>query len=257
MRPVSESGPTGGCDCTVCSGEDVHPQQLIGEVTAGAADLLDSTDPLDAEIVGAMFLSMRGIVGEEFDDALIGGLLPAIEERATPDALATVLAIGSVAADRVAKSAATAADRLTEAGMRAPEWAAELDQPITVTDCQRFVDPAGTASVLICSFRRAARGHSFLLSVDHLDCGAATDIVLLEEDELPEALAMIQADGHEHGVTITRETVARASSAGRSNAPWTRGRRTTASSPIPAATPPPPTPSFRTTGPWQCCCAPG
>src|SRR6266545_2687555 len=61
------------CDCPACSGADFDPQQLIDELIAGAADLVESEDPLDAEVVGAAFVSIGALAGEEFEEALIGG----------------------------------------------------------------------------------------------------------------------------------------------------------------------------------------
>ena len=45
--------------------------------------------------------------------------------------------------------------------------------------------------MLACSFHRAGRSHAVVVSVDDLDCGAATDILLLEADQLPLALEML------------------------------------------------------------------
>ena len=43
-----------------------------------------------------------------------------------------LLAIGSVAGGRAGKAASAAADRLVEAGVPRPGWAAELGEPVTV-----------------------------------------------------------------------------------------------------------------------------
>src|SRR3954465_4834999 len=45
------------CDCPACSAEDVDPRRLIDEVLTGAADLVGSADPLEAEIAGSVFVS--------------------------------------------------------------------------------------------------------------------------------------------------------------------------------------------------------
>ena len=156
---------------------------------AAAADLAESEDPLDAELVGATLMSIGARAGEGFEEALIGGFIPEFEARANSEALAMLLAIGSVAEGRAGKEASAAADRLVEAGVPRPGWAAELAEPVTVADCLRLSDSQGTASMLACSFHRAGRSHAVVISVDHLDCGAASDIILLDVDQLPEALA--------------------------------------------------------------------
>src|SRR5207247_5546417 len=67
----------------------------------------------------------------------------------------------------------------------------------------RLVDSQDTMSVLACSFQRAGRSHAIVLSVDHTDCGAASDILLPEADQLPQVLELMRASGS--GVEITAE----------------------------------------------------
>jgi hypothetical protein len=195
------------CDCPGCSGVDFDPQQLIDELIAGAADLVESEDPLDAQVVGAAFVSIGALAGEAFEEALIGGFIPQFEARATTDALAMLLAIGSVAQGQAGKAAAVAAERLVQAGVARPAWADELDEPVTVADCLRLSDSQGTASMLACSFHRAGRSHAVVISVDHHDCGAAGDILLLDVEHLPEALEMMRASGRTSGMEITTEAL--------------------------------------------------
>ena len=193
------------CDCPACSGEDFDPRRLIDEVLTGAADLVTSADPLEAEIAGSVFVSIGAMAGDEFNEALVGEFIPEFEARACPETVAMLLAIGSVAPDRVGKAASAAADRLVEAGLPRPGWAGELGQPVTADECWRLSDPAGTGSMLACSFHRAGRSHAVVVSVDHLDCGAATDILLLEADQLPQALEMMRSQARAGGVEVTEE----------------------------------------------------
>ena len=71
----------------------------------------------------------------------------------------------------------------------------------------RLSDAQGTASMLACSFHRAGRSRAVVISVDHQDCDAAGDIVLLDVDELPEALQMMRAIGRDDGLEITTEAL--------------------------------------------------
>jgi hypothetical protein len=203
--PVDLFGAQDGCDCPACSGADLDPERLIDALTAGAADLLVSEDPLDVEIAGATFVAIGEVAGEVFEEALVGGLIPAFEARATPEALAMLLALGSVAEGQAAKVASAAAGRLVDAGTPAPGWAAELNEPVTVADCWRLLDPHGTGSILACSFHRAGRSHAVIMTVDHLHCGAAGEILLLDADHLPEALDIARADLGGVGLEITTE----------------------------------------------------
>jgi hypothetical protein len=160
--------------------------RIIDELTAGAVDLAGFEDPLDV---------------------LVGGFIPQFEARGSTEALAMVLAIGSVAQGRAGKAASAAADRLVQAGIPGPGWAAELGEPVRVADCWRIIDAQGTASMLACSFHRAGRSHAVVMSVDHRDCGAATGIVLLGMDPLPETLEMMRAGARDGGCEITQEAL--------------------------------------------------
>ena len=216
QKPTRRTAPpdvpdgAGGCGCPACSGGDFDPQWLIDELLAGAADVVESEDPLDAEVVGAGFVSIGAPAGEAFKELLIGEFIPQFEARASSQALAVLLAIGSVAQGRAGKAASVAADRLVQGGVSRPVWADELDEPVMVADCWRLCDSEGTASMLACSFYRAGRSHAVVISVDHLDCGAADDILLLDGEELPKALQVIRASGRDSGLEITAEALAAA-----------------------------------------------
>ncbi|MET8039724.1 plasmid pRiA4b ORF-3 family protein [Micromonospora sp. NPDC005215] len=190
------------CDCPACSDADFDPQNPIGDLVAGAADLIKTDDPIEAELFAATFLSAGDLAGEGFTEALNEGILPAIAEIATSEALAVLLAIDAV---REGTVAATAAQRLMDEGVAAPSWAGELRQPVRVGPCRRFADPAGSASVLVCAFERAGRSHGFLVHVDHLDCDAAADIVLFPAHALNEVVTTIVQNGHGAGLTIAEE----------------------------------------------------
>jgi hypothetical protein len=203
VRPEVVSPPD-DCDCPSCS-VDFDPQQLIDELIEAAEDQVGLDDPLYAEILGAAFVSIDAGGGAAFEEALLGGFIPALEARAATETLAILLAVGAVAGGRAGKEASGAADRLVEAGVPRPGWAAELGEPVMAGDCWRLVDSDDSMSVLACSFHRAGRSHAIVLSVDHADCGAADRILLLDADDLPEALEMMRASGPGSGVEVTAE----------------------------------------------------
>ncbi|HEX3779662.1 MAG TPA: plasmid pRiA4b ORF-3 family protein [Pseudonocardiaceae bacterium] len=189
------------CDCPACSDADLDPQSLADQMVGAGADLLAAEDPLEAELVGAAFVSVGAAAGPAFEDAMVRGLIPEFEARATGEALALLLAIGSVAESAVSETASAAHDRLVAAGVPRPAWAAELSEPTTVGDCHRLADPAGTGSMLACSFHRAGRSYAVMVCVDHLDCGAASEIMLLDAGDLPEALRMVTDDVDANGIS--------------------------------------------------------
>jgi hypothetical protein len=178
------------CDCPACTGVEIDPVVLIDDLLQGGADLLEADDPLDAELFGAMFTSAGELAGEGFAEALNDGILPQVAASGGPQAVAVLLALGAV-------SDAPAADDLIKdllgAGVATPSWAEELRSPPRPGVCLRFAGPAGTASMLLCSFDRADRSHAFLVHVDHTDCDAAANIALIPGEAVGELVKSIRA----------------------------------------------------------------
>ena len=204
-RPVlldtAEFDGSGGCDCPACSGVGFDLGRMIDELTA---ELSEVEDPLDAELVGALFVWSGAGLGAAFEQALVNGFVPEFEARASAGTLAMLLSIAAVAPGESGKAAA---DRLAAKGVARPQWAAVLDEPVTVTDCVRVYDMQGTASVLACTFHRGDRSHAFVVSVDELECGAACSIVLVDADQLPDVLDSVQAGAGEDGFDIVKEAL--------------------------------------------------
>jgi hypothetical protein len=204
--PLIVVGEPADCDCPACSGEEFDLGQMVQELMAFASDLFKVDDPLEAEMLGASFAAL-GSATDDFEEFLAAGFVPAIETHGGAEALAMLLAIGSVAPSGPDQSVRAAIRRLLDAGVAPPQWAAELDQPVTVADCQRLSDAGGAGSMLVCSFHRAGRGHATVTSVDDLDCGAADQILLFDADQLPEILESIQADARANGLTVATESL--------------------------------------------------
>ncbi len=180
---------------------------MIDDLLEDGAALLLAEDPVDVELAGALFVSSGETVGEAFEEVLLNGVIPAFEARATADAVAMLMAIGSVAGSDLAKAAWAAADRLLDAGVRRPDWATELREPLTASGCWRIADPAGTGSILTCAFDRAGRSHALVVTVDDLDCGAAADILIIDGDALPEMLETLRAECSGAGFEATMEAL--------------------------------------------------
>jgi hypothetical protein len=202
LLPVPDS-----CSCPACSGEDFDPQGLVDELTADAADLLKIEDPLEAEMFGALVVSIGDLVDEGFEETMVSGLLPALETRASAEVLAMLLAIGAVVEDPIREATSAATERLLAAGVAKPGWAAELDEPVTVGECWHLSDQIGIASVLACTFHRAGRSHGILLSVDHLRGGGASQISLVDADQFSDMLEEICAEGREDGVELAMQSL--------------------------------------------------
>ena len=119
-RPAEE------CDCPFCAAGPPTPEQ-IGELTPLALDIDALQDPMEVEIAASMVLTIGTTMGDDFDQALLGLFMPAFEAQATPSARALLAGLGTVADGEVSRAAMEAARRLTDAGVSAPVWLAELD----------------------------------------------------------------------------------------------------------------------------------
>jgi hypothetical protein len=192
------------CTCPECSGADVDLANLFDGLLDGVATLAEREDPLDAELAGALFVAQVTVAGVELVPAFVEGFIPQLEARPGPGALSLLLAIDSVASgtqEQVAKAASAAAGRLVAGGISKPAWAGDLAEPVRVDGCMRLYDSQETMSVLVGSFRRASRGHAFMVVVDQQD-GVAMDIVFVDADHLPEALDDIRTGGRAEGLDI-------------------------------------------------------
>ncbi|MGH3439864.1 MAG: hypothetical protein ACRDRN_25885, partial [Sciscionella sp.] len=81
---------------------------MLGDVLALGAEIANAEDPLDAEAAGATLLAAGRFAGADFTPILTEGIVPTLESAASPEALAVLLGVGSVA-DEPGRSAARAA----------------------------------------------------------------------------------------------------------------------------------------------------
>ena len=180
VRSVRRAPEVEDCDCSVCTaGPDVDPNEVLGQLLDDVAPLLDVEDALDAELAGAAFRTLLAPIDDDQFPEFLAAFVPAVESRPGAAALALLRLLGSAAPGtrpKGAEIAAAAADRMAAAGVSEPAWAAELAEPGHVSDCARLSDNLGALSLLVASFRRAGRGHAFVVVVEETHCGAAADI---------------------------------------------------------------------------------
>lgn len=190
------------CGCPFCTRPDIDPTLLLGELLEDVTPLAEVEDALDAELAGATFLALVGAIGEDMLAVFVDVLIPQIESRPGRGALAVLKALGSIASGvqhRVAEAASAAADRMIAMGVPEPQWAAELAEPVQIADCMRLRDSWGALTLLVASFRRAGRGHAFLIVVDEMNCAAAEDILVVDAGELTAVLDNIREGGRAEG----------------------------------------------------------
>jgi hypothetical protein len=188
----------------------LDPEQMVAELVDSVGDLADCEDPLDAELAGALFVAMAMAGGDDVVPVFAEVFIPAIEARGNDAALMMLTAIGAAASggfEQVAKAAVAAAGRLAASGVPVPAWVRTLEQPLRGGTFTRLYDVEGTMSVLLGSFARAGREHAVMVVVDHEDCGAADDIVLLDGADLPEGLEDIRDAGRRDGLTMKTQVL--------------------------------------------------
>jgi hypothetical protein len=185
------------CDCLACTGD---LGGLLDDMLAAADDMVDC-DALDAELFGAGVMALGAGAEQDFALVLVEGLIPAIEARSGAAAVALLNCLGSVAGPPVADAARAALDRLVDGGSPLPGWANESAAPVAVAECLKLSNDEVT--VLAGTFERADRSHTILVTVDHFECGEASDIFLAEPDQVPELLAAIESEG----MGTTRERI--------------------------------------------------
>src|SRR5262249_49206131 len=126
-QPVRAPGPSSDVELA---------QQLFDWMFEGAQALLKVIDPLEAELLAAMFepVLVPGVDAHQFAVEII----PLLEAKRTSAALSLLLGIDSVGRatqPEVAAAASAAAGRLVAGGVSSPRWSAALAEPITVGDC--------------------------------------------------------------------------------------------------------------------------
>lgn len=105
---------------------------LIAPVLRGGRELLERTDPLDAEswasqVIGLWFkMPLPPLARIEFEKQIRPAIVERAERLGTPETLAVLRAFASMEPDPIASLAGRAADRVAARGLVEPSWAGEL-----------------------------------------------------------------------------------------------------------------------------------
>lgn len=159
-------------------------------------DLLSSTlhdfasiiDPIQAEMVGAMLLSAIA-AATDVETAVPEQLIPALEGTGDPAAAGALAALSCLGSPLVAERAAAGLQRLRARGVVPPDWAQLLTVGAKVSNCRVLYDQDGKARMLAGRFDRQGWTDAFMIEVEPRRCGEASDIVLIEAEDLTDALA--------------------------------------------------------------------
>ena len=148
----------------------------MDEIGARIAEFEQVDEPVDGEYLAAGLLAVGYGESDDYLEVFARLFIEKAEELGTPGALAFLRCVAALACGPACTLAGEAADTLAAAGVVAPEWVAELDEPVTAGEFARWPDADGTGATLFGSFARAGRTDGFLVYVDDENCGAAYDL---------------------------------------------------------------------------------
>lgn len=193
------------CDCPDCTGDGFDPRAAADAILASLGEV---TDAVEAEVVGSLFLMIGGMLGGDFDQAALEEFLTVFEQAASAPAAGMLAVLGTLGAEPVAAATTAGLARLRHKGVQAPGWARELSTPVAASGCVAVCDPDGDTLVLAARFDRADSAHAVMLLVDPEDCGAAAEILLMDAEDLPQALTELHRNARRDRVELTETALA-------------------------------------------------
>jgi len=165
-------------------------------------DYVPITDPVEAEILGSMFLGAIASLGADVATVAASELVPVIEAVGDPRAAGMLAVLAALGEGRIGEAAAAGLDRLRACGVAAPAWVAALSAPVSARDCVELCED-GQTLVLAARFERAGAAHAVMILVDPQDCGEAAEIMLLDSSDLTEALTELRRNAKRDKVRLT------------------------------------------------------
>jgi hypothetical protein len=156
----------------------LRPAQASDVVLSEAREvLLHVQQPIDAELWGSDMigaLSGGGSDGTDVMKELTNSLVPAVEMKATPEALCLLRVLGAIGSPALRTAATKAAERLTAQGVPDPEWAAAIGSP-TIGRCWHYSDVGGRQESVTVSFGYGGAEHALSVLIDHGKGGKIKD----------------------------------------------------------------------------------
>jgi hypothetical protein len=156
----------------------LRPAQASDVVLNEARQVLSHVRlPIDAELWGSDMLG--ALTSAESDEAevmaeLAKSLVPAAEERGTPESLGLLRVLGAIGSPGLREVATEAADRVVAGGVPDPVWASVIGVP-SVGACWHYGDVGGRQESITASFRYGAAEHALSVLIDHGKRGAIRD----------------------------------------------------------------------------------
>ena len=179
--------------------EGGDPRVVMEAVLTGFAEI---TDPVEAEVLGSVFLGGIGLLGADVAAVAAAELVTVIEAVGDPRAAGMLAVLAALDEGRIGALAAAGLDRLRACGVAAPEWVAALSAPVTARDCVELCED-GETLVLAAHFDRAGAGHAVMILLDPQDCGEAAELMLLDSWDLTGALGELRRAAKRDKVRLT------------------------------------------------------
>ena len=123
-------------------------------------------------MIGALSGAEPG--GADVMTELARSLVPAVEMKATPEALGLLRVLGAIGSPELKVAATAAAERLTVQGVPDPDWAAAIGSP-TIGKCWHYSDIGGRQESITVSFGYGASEHALSVLIDHGKGGKIKD----------------------------------------------------------------------------------
>ena len=160
----------------------LRPAQASDVVLNEARQVLSHvSQPIDAELWGSdMIGALSGGVsggepaGPDVMTELASSLVPAVEMKATPEALGLLRVLGAIGSPELRTAATAAADRVAAQGVADPDWAPLIGSP-TVGKCWHYSDVGGRQESLTVSFGYGSSEHALSVLLDHGKGGKIKD----------------------------------------------------------------------------------
>jgi hypothetical protein len=156
----------------------LRPAQASDVVLNEARQVLSHvSQPIDAELWGSdMIGALSGgeSAGADVMTEVAHSLVPAVEMKATPEALGLLRVLGAIGSPELAAAATEAAERVTAQGLADPAWATVIGSP-TVGKCWHYSDVGGRQESLTVSFGYGSAQHALSVLIDHGKGGKIKD----------------------------------------------------------------------------------
>ncbi|MGF6887291.1 hypothetical protein ABIA39_004426 [Nocardia sp. GAS34] len=171
----------------LASPEDLGMGEMMDEVAARIAEFEQVDEPVDGEYLAAGLLAVGYGESEDYREVFARLFIDKARELASPGAVAFLRCVAELTSEPARALASEAAAELAGAGVVAPAWVSELDQPVSAGEFVRWPDTDGAGATLFGSFFRAGRTDGFLVFVDDDNCGAAYDLAPFVGEGLEES----------------------------------------------------------------------